>query len=77
MTAFPVVKVPRWDMAPISKGAISVSPAITLISSGMIPSTSAAIMAIAVWDPWPISGSPVKSEALPSSSILIKAEEVS
>ena len=58
-TAFPVVKVPRWENAPQSKGVMSESPPTMRISSGSTPRTSAAIIAITVWEPCPMSGIPV------------------
>jgi hypothetical protein len=58
-TALPVVNVPRWENAPQSKGVMSESPPTMRMSSGSTPSTSAAIIAMTVWEPWPMSGMPV------------------
>ena len=76
-TALPVVKVPRWAKAPRSKGVTSVSPAMMVISVGSMPSTSAAMIAIVVWEPCPMSGIPVSSDTVPSSATFRKAADVS
>ena len=52
-------------------GVRSVSAAITRTRASEQPSTSAAICAVIVSDPWPISDAPVYTTTPPSRSILM------
>ena len=54
-------------MAPVSIGVVSVSAETTCTSSVAMPSSSAAICASMVSEPWPVSTVPVSSVAVPSS----------
>ena len=57
--AFPAINVTRLEYEPISIGVKSVSAAITRTRLSEQPSTSAAICAVIVSEPWPISEAPV------------------
>ena len=76
-TALPFMKVARLPQDPRSYGVRSVSWESTLMSLRRTPSSSAAICAIAVCAPWPMSSAEVISVTVPSSeSLMIASAEL-
>src|SRR5206468_7539131 len=72
-TAFPPTTAARLANVPTPCPMPSVSPPMTLTSSGVTPSSSAAIWASVVSSPCPCDGTPVKTEMRPAASARIVA----